>query len=169
MFSLKTKIKVDELGLILYNYTVNHQYLDNTVDSLDKTNVLERNNIKSEIIVLIIVTVDYLLSSPKICKSLGEKNGGLFINYLGYFKEVTGKQELDDFFIDLLNKRGNMYNALIQNDNLLNNLNSPYQIAEAFSKNCGVENDPIFIIKALNIFSSNLKILSELLAKFKLI
>ena len=169
MFGLKTKIKVSEMSTVLYNYTVNPEYLINTVESLDKEKVLDRNEIKLEIIILIVVIVDYLLRSEKIHRLFGEKSNDLFINYLSLFKEETESVDMDSIFIGLLNERGNIYNAVLHEKVQLNPSVTSFEIGELFSKNVGVQNQPLFIMKVSQIFSSNLKILGELLDKFKLV
>lgn len=64
MLLFKKKITVSEMGTLLYHITVNTEYLNNTIDSLDNNKYLHRDNIRMELIILLIFIVDYLLRKP---------------------------------------------------------------------------------------------------------
>jgi hypothetical protein len=153
----------------LYAYATDKIFFENSFNVLDKGNTLDRNIIKRELMLLIIITVDYLLRSQKIQKRYGDKGNQLMINFLSHFKNETDKKGTSDSFINLLEERRNVYNHFIETDNPSASTHAPFKIAEQLQKYCGVNNDPLFTMGVIKIWELNFKTLENMFEKFKLV
>ena len=110
------RVKIDDMSKALYAYTTDKNSIESSINILDKNNNLDRNAIKIELTLLIIIIIDYLIRSQKFKKRNGEKANQLMISYLSHFKNETEKIGTGDSFIDLLEERGEVYNRFIEND-----------------------------------------------------
>lgn len=164
----KKQIKVSDMGKGLYAFTTDKAFFENSFNTLDKKNIIDRNIIKTELTLLIIITIDYLLRSKKLQKIYGEKTNELMLNYLGHFKDGTNKISTSDLFIELLEARGNLYNQFIEMDTPTSTTHFPFKIAETIANHCSVKNDPLFIMGIIKIWEVNFKTLENMFDKFKL-
>ncbi len=165
----KTRIKVVDMSKVLYAFTTDNSFFENSFDSLDNKNIIDRTIIKRELTFLIIITIDYLLRSKKLQKIYREKANQLMLNYLEHFKNETNKTGTSDVFIELLEARGGLFNQFIETDTPSSATHFPFKIAEKIANYCGVENDPFFIMKIIKLWDVNFKTLESMFDKFKLV
>ena len=157
------------MGNALYAFTTDKDFFENSFNMLDKKDTIDRTIIKRELTLLVIFAIDYLLRSKKLQKNYGEKGNQLMGSYLGHFKDDTDKTGTGDLFIDLLEARGSLYNQFIERDSLSSATHYSFKIAEMIANYCGVDNDPLFIMKVMNIWECQFKTLSNMFKEFKLI
>lgn len=158
----KKRVTIENMSKALYAYAIDKTSMDWAINLLDKTNNLDTNLVKTELTLLIIVIIEYLSRSKKNADKL-------MMYFLSHFKSETEKNGTSDDFINLLEDRGKVYNEFMKNDSSSATTHSPYLIAEQFQNYCGVQNDPLFIMKAMKIWEYHFNTLASMFSKFKLV
>ena len=154
-------LSVPDVAATLYNFTINEETYETTVNRLRDIEGIDVRQLRSELIFLTVVIVDIVLRSEKLHQIHGAKANEIFPHHLNCFKEQTTIAGADAAFIDLLNERGNIYHAIIQNRQ-----NSPslfsFELADAIAKYCGVTN-PAFHLAVMHEFGSLMDTVGEFL------
>lgn len=153
-------MSVSNTAATLYNFTVNEQTYQATFDSVRDAEEVDLLQLHSEFILLTVVIVDIVLRSEKIHQIHGPKADKVFSEYLNCFKEQTTVDGADQAFIDLLNDRGNVYKAIIENRDPASELLF-FELTQAFAKYCGATSGA-FHLAVLKEFGS----LMETIGKF---
>jgi hypothetical protein len=165
----KKKITASEMGEVLFNFTVSNETYKNAMEHFCGINGIDCDRVRDELILLTVTIVELALRSHSVYKAHRDRVDEVLIRYLACFKEQTEQNNTGDEFIDLLEDRGKIYNKIIENDDPIATTHPPFNIAEAFAKFCGAENQPFFLFVAMQEFGSILSTVREFLDSYRLI